>query len=493
MNKSSSNQKTVKHAAIYGASDILSKAVGFIMLPIYTRYLTPADYGVIELLVLSIYLISALLGMNMVQGVFRYFVLSESEKERKLIISNSFLLTTGMSLLGFFLLYTNAETVAIVMLGDAKNVELLMVFSILIVTESLGQQGLNFIRVQQKVYQFFTLSVCKLFLQLSLNIYFVVYLERAVAGVVYSSVISTAIIALISLIIILKYSGLSFESSIFKKLLVFSYPLWVAGALGYYVGMIDKYFIRDFLGLADVGLYALAAKFAMLVTFLVWEPFSKMWDSHRYEVYQTQDAALVFRKVFVGVILALFTVGLGVSIFSKSVIMIMADESFWSASNIIPLLVIAAILQSVTRFNHFGLMLREKTTIFTWVVFLRAILITILIVILIPRFGLAGAAMAMVLATLATMILIARESSKHYDMNLPWRYMFILTLFWSACVLLSYLLPNQLMMLILGGFGIFTFFVLGILFLPILQISEVKSIKAYLSLNIVNLYTKIRR
>ena len=475
------HKKTVTHAVIYGASDILGKAVGFLMLPIYTRYLTPTDYGVIEMLVLSIFLIDALLGMNMVQGVFRYFVLAKTEKDKKLVISNSFILTTSMSVVGAMLLVANADYVSTLMLGDVKYSELLTIFSILIITQSIGEQGLHFVRVQQKAVLFFWLSVFKLVLQLSLNIYFVVYLEMAVEGVVYSSCISTGVMALIGLVLLLGFAGVKFDFSVFKKLTTFSYPLWIGGALGYYVGMVDKYFIRTNIGLDDVGLYSLGAKFSTLVAVLVWGPFAKMWESHRYEVYKEDNAIAVFRMVFVGLMLGLLFVGLGISLFSKNVIVIMANESFWSASNIVPLLVVAAILQSVARFNYFGLFLNEKTLILSRLEFLKAVLITILLITLIPIFGLYGAAIASVIVTFVTMVLVVRKSTDEYDMQLPWGYIIKLSAYWVFCVSLSYFMPEELVASIISNIVILAVFVLGVIYLPFLRANEVNSIIEYLS------------
>ena len=61
-------KKALNHTAIYGAADILRKIVGFLMLPIYTRYLTPADYGVVELMKMTIAIVEIVIGMRMGRG-----------------------------------------------------------------------------------------------------------------------------------------------------------------------------------------------------------------------------------------------------------------------------------------------------------------------------------------------------------------------------------------------------------------------------------------
>lgn len=66
--------KTVKHSAIYAVGTILRRITGLVMLPIYTRYLTPADYGVVELLTMAIELAGILVGLRISQAMFRYYI-----------------------------------------------------------------------------------------------------------------------------------------------------------------------------------------------------------------------------------------------------------------------------------------------------------------------------------------------------------------------------------------------------------------------------------
>src|SRR5688572_16790879 len=78
-----------RHAAIYGVGNMLAKLTSFIMLPIYTRYLTPADYGVLELTSMTLDFLAIMLGMNVAGTVYRFFAEEKSKAGRDLVMSTA--------------------------------------------------------------------------------------------------------------------------------------------------------------------------------------------------------------------------------------------------------------------------------------------------------------------------------------------------------------------------------------------------------------------
>jgi len=81
-----------RHTLIYGTGVLLSNALAFIMLPIYTRYLTPADYGVMGLIEMTLDVVAILGGAQLVSGIYRFYHKAGSPEERDRVIATSFLL-----------------------------------------------------------------------------------------------------------------------------------------------------------------------------------------------------------------------------------------------------------------------------------------------------------------------------------------------------------------------------------------------------------------
>ena len=473
-------KKAASHSAIYGLSDILRKVVGFLMLPIYTHYLTPEEYGVVELMVVAISVMEVFLGMRMGQAIFRYYYLAKDSAEKKAVMSTAFLMTFVASVLGFIVLFMNAEIASKLLLGNTQYASLMAIFAIVLVTQALEEYGLIYVRVHQRPILFLGLSVVKLIIQLSLNIYFIVILELSVAGVIYSACISTAVMAVFSTAYTYHYSGIRFSIPLLKKLIMFSYPLWIAAVGSLYVGAADKYFLRVLSSLEDVGIYALAAKFGILIMVFVWSPFSKIWQSLRYEIYEMPEPNRAYKKIFISLMVLLSFIGLGISLFSGDVIRLMADEAFWPSGEAVPVLAMAAIVMSLTYFNNFGILLKEKTSIIAFGTYLNAFTITIAFLVLIPSLGVLGAAFSILIGSVVQLFWIEWRSKKLYDMQLPWRRAILLSIVWLSCYALSIFVPEALVLSILMKIAIVALFVSLVFLLPILEKEEKQQISGYM-------------
>src|SRR5215472_4030144 len=96
-------QTALRHTAVYGLATALTKAIGFLMLPFYTHYLNPADYGILEILDLSMTLIGMFLNLGLTTAILRRYAAAESPLEQRKVISTSFLFVTATGLMIFFL------------------------------------------------------------------------------------------------------------------------------------------------------------------------------------------------------------------------------------------------------------------------------------------------------------------------------------------------------------------------------------------------------
>jgi len=472
-------KKAASHTVLYGAANILRKIVGFLMIPIYTSYLSPEDYGAVELMMMVVLIAEVFLAMRMGQAIFRFYALAKSAKEKKEIMSSAFLLAICTGTIAFVILALNAGSATQLILGDIRYEELMSIVSVLLLLQVLEEYGLIYIRAHERVVLFFVLSVIKLVISFALNIYFIVFLELSVAGVVYSACISAAVMAMFSTVYTLYYSGLNFSMPVIRKLVIFSYPLWIAVIGSAYSASSVKYFLRVFSSLEDVGLYVLAVKFASLISVLIWMPFTNTWQMLRYEIYEMPEPNIIYKKIFISMVFILSTVGLGISLFSDVVIRFMADEAFWIAGSVVPVLVISSIVRSLTTFNNFGLLLKKKTGIIAVGAYFNAAITTIGFIIFIPIAGMHGAAWVVLFGAIIQLIWIEWKSKKYYYMELPWFRAALISLAWLVCYSASLILPETLFIAIIGKFIIIFFFV-GFLFVtPLLAKEEKESLLAY--------------
>ncbi|MEA5115717.1 MAG: polysaccharide biosynthesis C-terminal domain-containing protein [Geobacteraceae bacterium] len=416
-------RRIIGHSGIYLLGSLLARAVSFIMLPIYTRNLTPADYGVIELLSMVIDLVGLLLSLRIGQSIYRYYFKYDREEDRNQVLFSSYVTTLASSLLGMVCVLVFADQLASAVFGNGVHmVGLLRLFSLSMVFQGLVETPMVMLRAQQKPWLYLVASITKLVIMLGLNIYFVVFRQLHVEGVIYSALISGAIMTLLLGFYLIRNTGICFSFSKAKEMMGFSLPFMAVGALSFYINFGDRYFLRLFGGgLDQVGVYSLGYKFGFLLTFIAGDPFFNVWDSEKFRIYKEhENPAAVYRSVFLIYAAILAIVAIGISLFGRNVIMIMANREYWRAAELIPVVCLAYIFNCITGYGNMGILVKDRTIEFTYGSIIAAIVVSAGYLLLIPRFGAMGAAWATLLAFAARMVWVLVRSRKYYDMQLEW-------------------------------------------------------------------------
>ena len=463
--------KTVKHSAIYAVGTILRRITGLVMLPIYTRYLTPADYGVVELLSMAIELMGILVGLRISSAVFRYYILAESEAEKHEVVSTILMTVIVMTGLGVLVLYLNAGWLTPFIFGNSDYVLEFKLFIYTLMTNAIVSVCLSYIRARQKPVLFVSIGLFILCLQVLLNIIFVVQMELHVLGVVYSALISSAIVATGLSMYVFGIVGFRYSKQLLHRLVKFVAPLMLAAFAGFYVAYADKYFIRVFNGLDDVGLYALAAKVSGILMTL-FEAFNMSWAADRFEVYKKENARQIYDQVFRGMSAVLILVAAGLSLFSGDLFRVMTQPAFYFAAYIVPILAVVVLIRSAFMFCSFGVTLSERTRHVAEASWIKAVVATIGYLALIPYFGVFGAALTLAVATLVQFYWVNTKSMQYYDMELNWKPVSVMLVLSSLSVVAGLLMPQGEILYFTFRVFIYGCLVASFYFLPLWSVEE---------------------
>lgn len=404
-----------RHASAYAIGNVARQLAGFVMLPIYTRFLSPADYGAVGLLTLALALLEPFFGARLAQAIPRFFFLERDERTKQSVIISALSLTTAVSAVTAAGIWILSEPASEILFGTPEYALATAIFGLNMLTQPVEYSGMTFIRMQQRSTLFLAVSLCKLGLQIALNLYLVVYLQLGVTGVILSGVIASGISGLGLTAYTLYYNPPRIDPRITWKMLVYSWPLWFAGLAGLYTGSSSRLFLRVFGSLDSVGLIELGSRFASIISLLIWTPFSQHWDVVSYKLYAENRAKKPFQTAFLVVSTLLLIIGLGVSIFSETVIEIMAAPAFHGASQTVPLLTLSFIFTCLGGFFSFGFLATDNTRLVSYSQYFMAVIITVLFFILVPPYKEVGASLAQCLAALATFLFIYRTSKRYFD------------------------------------------------------------------------------
>lgn len=473
----SESKRIVSHTSVYLFGDVLRYSVSLLMLPIYTRFLTPEDYGTVELLSMLIDFAAILFGARVGQSVFRFYCNAKSESEKKSIISSALLLGFTFNGIGALAVILFSGQLANLIFSDTGFKDEIVLFTITMFMLPLTEIPLVYIRAEKKPWLFFIASLAKLVLQLSLNIYLVVFKELHVEGVIYSAVISSTIMAIFLTGMSLIKTGMKPSFHICKKLFNFSLPIKIATIGSFYLAFGDRYILNYFTDLSQVGIYSLGYKFGFIFMLLSWTPFEKMWDSEKYAIHETSNANATYQKTFLYFSIFMISLGLCISLFVKDLLRIMSDPAFLSAYEIVPIIIFAYLFQAWSKFCDLGILLSKKTSHIAIAEAIAVVIITIAYLSLIPAYGIHGAAWATVIGFVTRFLWIYKKGTQLYDMELPWHKIFLAIISAGVFLGLSTLVTDNLLISISLRLLLFTGFLFTIFHLPIFTSEEKQDLR----------------
>jgi len=198
---------------IYGAGAILARAVSFVMLPIYTRYLTTADYGVMALIDLTLDFVSIVAGARLALGVFRFYHKEDNEDTRRQIASTAFLLICGLYCIMGAAVFAVASPVAMLLFGSGANAGLIRIAAVNVALGSLAIVPLALAQVKDLSGLYVGASIGRLVLVVGLNMLFVVVMELGLTGVFLASLIANAVVGAFLGAWIIRTCGLRWSSA----------------------------------------------------------------------------------------------------------------------------------------------------------------------------------------------------------------------------------------------------------------------------------------
>src|SRR5271156_3727262 len=231
-----------KHGTIYSAGGILGKAAGFLMIPLYTHYLSPADYGTLELLDLSVALFGLAVMMWMNAAIIRYYYEYEDQKNRNEVISTVLIAACVVGLLsasgGIFF----GKQLSSLILKTPIYYKYFWLLSITFFFSTINSVAFSYLRAKQRSGLVSTLGVIAMLISLSLNVFFIVVMKSGVIGILYSGLISMAISAMVLTGMTVWEVKLGFSFEKLGALVRFGAPLVITSLAAFALNFSDRFF-----------------------------------------------------------------------------------------------------------------------------------------------------------------------------------------------------------------------------------------------------------
>ena len=349
------------HSSIYGLGTVVSQIVAFLLLPLYTRYFTPSDYGVMSTVEVSIGIIGLVVTIGIARSLSRFYYESEKEIERNRVLSTAYVTYAVIACLSLPLLLWISNPLGKILLGSGNYGRL---FTISFISLGLGGMidiGMMYLRLIKKPTIFITITITRLLLLIAFNVFFIVHLQWGVLSIFVSSLIANILYASLLTTLILNKTKVNFSLHTSIEMLKYGLPIIPSSLGSTVVKQSDKYFVLYFMSLADMGIYSLALKFGNAVHNLLTIPFNMAYIPRRFEIMNRTDAKEIYSKIFTYYIFTVGYIGLALSLLIPEILQVMVTPEFFSAGKIVPLVVLSMVIFGCQYHFDFGILHSKKT------------------------------------------------------------------------------------------------------------------------------------
>ncbi len=404
-------KKVAKGGFIIFIGIILSSLAFLFYKILAARYLGPSDYGllVLGITILNIASVFALAGIHQGIGKFinHYLAKKQHDKVKGLLIS-SFIITISLSIVILFLLYYFSDVIAERIFNMEGLNTIIAIFSVGVPFSVLTQLlKYYFFAFKKPEYVIISESIFEKMLNLAFLIV-VISISASLYAVGWAYVLSLIISSVVAALLLKSKIKNILKKSLkpafdFKQLIPFSFPLMVTGILGMALAWTDTIFIGIFKSNADVGIYNVAYIIASALM-IIWLSFGNIFYPIISELY-AKKAKDAIRKTFETVSRWIFILVLPIFIFVLAfparTLSITFGQNYLGAALPLVILIIGYFFTTLFGLSEHGLRTFNKTKFLGLTTLIGLIANIFLNIILIPLYGIVGAAIATTLSLLS--------------------------------------------------------------------------------------------
>ncbi len=390
-------EEIFKYGSIYMLGWLFNTVLRLALLPIYTRYLDRTEYGIISMLDTAIALIQILCAMGMGKAIIRFFHDQQDSEHQRRVIATGLSISLVMLLLTGASIYPFSNRFAQFILGEGSNP---VYFQLVLATMLLGvlRIGVNsYFMALKRARTLVIVNSTQIILNASINLYFIIVLKKGVMGILFGNLIANLLVVIVMFFYVVKRNGLGIDRNIFKGMVRYGLPfvpslLAAAGMHG-----LDRFFIRKYANLSEVGLYSLAYQFPFMLNAIIAYGFGQIWSgSTMYSIARSSDATYQYARICTYYMTVLTFALFAISVGSDTLISIFAAPSYFDAHRYLPVIALGIWGYALHTFVKIGVELTKKTYLFM-INYSMALAINIVLnFLLVPRWGAMGAAWATV-------------------------------------------------------------------------------------------------
>lgn len=400
-----SNIKTLgKDTLIYGLGSVLQKFIGVLLLPFYTRALSPAEYGIIDTLATLTFFISVIFGFGLEGATGRYFFIADTDIEKGKVLYTSVIIKNVANWLPVLFLLPFSSNISQI-LFDSSDYSWVIAIALITIplSNTVSLQNLLF-RYYREVWKFTVILLLRAIINPLSGILLVVVFKFGVLGAVSSTFISVLITLIVGYFYYARKKYIrQFSWMWAKKMLKFGFPLIFTGILSWVNSVSDRFFILHYSTLDQVGLYSIGGTFSQPITLINMALsmssvviFMSMYSEEKGEEKPKTKAFLT--KIWYTYLAIAISVAAVISAFSYDLVKFITTPAYVGSIMAIPFLLFSYILYMSSDITGNGMTLKEQSKPYFWIMLIAAGTNAGLNFYFVPNFGFVGAAITTIIS-----------------------------------------------------------------------------------------------
>ncbi|HCH69754.1 MAG TPA: hypothetical protein DE042_04505 [Colwellia sp.] len=423
------SKSILKQSALYGLSIFLMKGISLVMLPVYTSYLMPSEYGRLEILVVFANIVSIFLAFGLGAALYRFVGLADSIEDKQQRAAECLLVAGIISLFSYTIFHFFSRDILPYLPGNITENELYLL-GISLAVGGLIEIPLAWLRITERAVLFFVISMFQVLIQVSLTFYWLTN-GWGISSILASGAVSSVIVAIILCVIQLKETKIKFSIKQIKSILTYAGPIFISGTAAFTLSGMDRWLLAEQFGTTEIASYAIAIKFALIPTLLT-QPFTLWWHPKRFSVLKQHDGKNINAHfAVVGAIISVIMCG-GLGLLGPLLIQHLTPIAYHSAIGILPWLLLCTLLKMLSELFNLGCFVEKSSRLQMNLNLVSCGFGAVLLVILVPLFMIEGALTALISANALRMWLFYYYSQK--KVYLPYKFGYLYSAISAAVI-----------------------------------------------------------
>ena len=420
MTSSSNLSFLLKDSMIYGLSSAISKAFSLITFPLLIKNFTVSEFGIIDYFMVLANFITIFFVFGQDSAVARFFYESDTDEEKKNVISQSLFLQLVGLLIFIPVLWNSNNLIKKLLINNSEAINYFKIILLQIPFLLFINFSQNILKWTFSRKKFLFMSLGYTIVQTSLLLYVVFITNQGVKSVFYVSLFTNILFGLIGLISISKWIVIPVKFDLIPEMLKYAIPLGAICVFSAFSPTLERSYTNLILGMNDLGLYAAGNKIAMLIGFVV-SAFQTAWGPFSLSMYKESKSIDTYN-----IVLNFFTLFICLSIFILAlsaipVIKILASTKYLNSFTIVFPLTLSISIQAIGSITEIGISISKKSYLYLVSNFLSVTITFFTFYILTPYFGILGIAYSVLIGQIIRSVTTFILAQKVYF--LPWSYL----------------------------------------------------------------------